>query len=181
MTKIWKYRFDNGFCGSEGTERCSPVNIWTSFWLFCHGSGPLSPWCFHEYRCWQDNTRHLQVQSGMTSHFGCLPCHKVFRLQRETEVLALEKSPWEKSLIVHNEDVELLDYHHIIEKSLSRKGERYFSKRLRIRHLSYPHPVGCRIYFPSWWQRQRAVQWRKKGYISGKIHKTSERRAGIRL
>ena len=60
MTKIWRYRFDTGFCGSEGTARCTPVRIWIGFWPSCHGAEPLSPWYFREYRYRRGSTRHMQ-------------------------------------------------------------------------------------------------------------------------
>ena len=61
MTKIWKYRSDNGSCSSGGTVRYTPVRIWRGFWLFCHDAEPSSSWCFREYRYQRCSTRHMQA------------------------------------------------------------------------------------------------------------------------
>lgn len=61
MRIIWKYRSDNGSCGSGGTVRYTPVRIWRGFWLFCHDAEPLSSWCFSEYRYQRGSTRHMQA------------------------------------------------------------------------------------------------------------------------
>ena len=60
MTKIWKYRFDNGLCGLEGTARCTLAHIWIGFWPSCRDAEPLSPWCFREYRYQRGSTTHMQ-------------------------------------------------------------------------------------------------------------------------
>lgn len=61
MTKIWKYRSDNGSCSSGGTVRYTPVRIWRGFWIFCHDAEPSSSWCFREYRYQRCSTRHMQA------------------------------------------------------------------------------------------------------------------------